>query len=436
MRKPQLLVLVGVLLVVGLVFAPLAATSAAKSSSPVGARTVRQAGIDARITYRAQAAPPTSYGAQLGQPIAYLAGAGETLHAIAALHHVTVGEIRDANPGITDEAGLSHSRWVLLPSDARLPDQPVVAIEASSNWTYELKYIYAQTKVKAVYSIAGRQFAFGTYAGHAVVLTSPGGGTTNAAIGTVLTIEHFNVTAVGFVGISGIGDGGEVGDACVASAAVETDQGNWYDFSYPKGDVEPGLAWYDGGQPIIGSSGTVDRLVLVQNAAFHSQIVKSLASLVLPKVSPDISAYMAFITGKPVKSYHPRVLTNCWSASGNQFVTSEGWLRLTEGRSRQAAGSLKIAAPAVEAVDEEDFGAVMTAVEFAKPWFVVRVAVDLARQKNQTVGVPDAFLNNSNPIFGWLESHHQVSYITNYDSMYRNIGLVTYRIVEGMARPA
>ena len=78
----------------------------------------------------------------------------------------------------------------------------------------------------------------------------------------------------------------------------------------------------------------------------------------------------------------------------------------------------------------------MTAVEFGKPWFVVRVADDLARQKNRTIGVPDAFLNNSNPIFGWLESHHQVSFISNYDSIYRNIGLVTYRIVEGMARAA
>ena len=348
MRKLQLLVPVGTLLTVGLVVASVASAAVAKSSSApssFGARAVTQARPAAPITYEDQAARPVAYGTGTGQPIAYLGGPGETLGSIAELHHVTVGEIRGANPGIRTSDELAGSRWVLLPSDARLPSQPVLAIEASSNWTYELKYIYAETKVKAVYAIAGRQFAFGTYAGHAVVLTSPGGGTTNAAIGTVLTIEHFNVTAVGFVGISGIGDGGEVGDACVASAAVETDQGNWYDFSYPKGDVEPGLAWYDGGQPIISSSATVDRLVLVQNAALHSEIVKAVASLVLPKVSPDVSAYMTFITGKPVRSYHPRVLTNCWSASGNQFVTSEGWLRLTEGRSRQAAESLKIPRP-------------------------------------------------------------------------------------------
>ena len=107
MRKPQHLVLVGVLVVVGLVLAPLAATSAAKPSSPVGAsRAGRQVGADARTVYRAQAAPPTAFEDQVGQPIAYLANAGETLHAIAALHHVTVGQVRSANPGIAARHGL------------------------------------------------------------------------------------------------------------------------------------------------------------------------------------------------------------------------------------------------------------------------------------------------------------------------------------------
>lgn len=331
--------------------------------------------------------------------------------------------------------GRSHNaqiRVVTTAAGAKVPAEPVIAIEASSDQSYELKYIYAKTTVKAIYHFAGREFIFGIYAGRPVVLTSPGGGIVNAAIGTTLAIQHFNVSAVGFVGIGGISPGGRVGDTCVASAAVEADQGNWYDFADPKGDVEPGLTWYLGGQPVISASGTTSRLVLGQSAALHQKIVKAVSSMVLPKVGTDVTSYMSFMTGRKISPYHPRALTNCWSASGDQFVTSAGWLSLIEQRSAQAAKLSHRTPPAVEAVDEEDFGAVMTAVEFGKPWFIVRTAVDLASQRTPSVGVPIADLNKPNVIPGWLDSHHQQSFISDYDAMYRNIGLVTHRIVANM----
>ncbi len=369
-------------------------------------------------------------------PIAFQARPGDTLVTIANFHQVSVSEMMEVNPGISPSAKLTPGQWITLPEDARLPRQPVVAIEASSDWRYELKYIYAQTKVKAVYAITGRQFAFGQYAGRWVVLTPAGGGVTNAAIGTELAVEHFNVAAVGFVGIAGIGHGGRVGDTCVAAAAVQADQGNWYDFSYPEGDVQPGLAWYMGGQPIISATGKTSQLVLVQDASLRKQILKSLNSVTLPTVGQDVADYMTFMTGQTVERYNPQVLTDCWSASGNQFVTSDGWLRLTEQRSQQAAAQVGIPAPSVSVVDEEDFGAIMTAVEFDKPWFVVRVGVDLARQKDPATGVPFDLILQPDEVFGWLFTNEQITFISSYDDMYRNIGLVTQPIIAGMSLPA
>ena len=366
--------------------------------------------------------PLTSASAEV--LVAYQVQPGDTLPRIAVAHQVTLKALMDANPEIRKPKAITPGQWLRLPGSAVLPRQRFIGLLASGQ--FEIDEILKEVQVSAVYRIVGREFTLGKWGQKSVIVAVAGGGLNNAAIGTSILLTHFNVSVVGFVGIAGGGHDTLIGDACVASGAVQNDQGNWFDFEFPGGVIAPGLTWYMGGQPVIRDAGTTSELVLFPDATMFTQIQSSLASVELPLVGPEVADFLG------VPQYHPRILTDCWSASGNQFVTSERTLLLLDQRIGLAATQLGVTAPHYNIVDEEDFGAIQTAAEYGVPWFIVRVSVDLARQWDPARGVPYDLINDPDAIWGWFYTNGAPFGNFDWNYFYRQIEIVVDPIVAAL----
>jgi nucleoside phosphorylase len=345
---------------------------------------------------------------------------GERLAAIAARHGVSVRELRAANPGVAGP--LADGQWLLLPEAARLPSRPVVALMASGY--QEIGAIVQEARIEGVYRIVGREFHVGSWQGVPMVAGVVGGNMNNAAIGVTLLLAHFNVRVMGLVGIAGGGGTTRVGDALVATGVLQHDQGNWYDFELPDGREFAGLAWYLRGQPLVADAGRVARLVLFPRPALLERIQRSVRGLQLPQVPADIAAFHG------VEPYRPSVLLDGWSASGSQFVTSRQWRDTIERRVALAARQLAVTAPRHLVIDQEDFAAAQAAEEHGVPWFIVRVIVDLAAQRQPQGGVPLDLYDRPEEIPGWMASNEQQSHRRDFDWSY------FYRLVAEVLRPA
>lgn len=355
-------------------------------------------------------------------PVSYRAAAGETWERVAVKHGVTADALQAANPGVT---GVTED-WIRLPEGARLPDEPAIALMASAS--AEIAEIVRDARIDGVYRIVGREFHTGTWGGRTIVAGVAGGNMNNAAIGTTVLLQHFNVRAMGFVGIAGGGGTTRVGDVLVASGAVQHDQGNWYDFERAGGGIAAGLTWHQRGQPVLADTGREGRLVLFPQAELLARIRESVTGLELPEIGAEVAAFHG------VERYRPSVLTDGWSASGAQFVTSHEWRTTVERRVALAAERLGVPPPAHLIVDQEDFAAVQAAEEHGVPWFIVRVVVDLAAQKQAAAGVPWILADTPEKIPAWLAEHGQQSHAKQFDwsYFYRQVARVAKPIVQAL----
>ncbi|WP_051278572.1 phosphorylase family protein [Solimonas flava] len=351
-----------------------------------------------------------------GVPIAYRAADGDSWARIALRHGVSVAALRAANPGLDAARG-----WVRLPDAARLPDAPSIALLASAY--QEISAIVEDAQIDAVYRIVGREFHVGRWAGANIVAGVAGGNMDNAAIGATVLLQHFNVRALGFVGIAGGGGATRVGDVIVAAAAVQHDQGNWYDFALDGGQTFAGLSWQMRGQPLLSDAGRVARLVLQPDPALLARIGRSVAGLELPPIGDEVAAFHG------VAPYRPALWLDGWSASGSQFITSHHARSTIERRMALAAQRLDLPPPPRFVVDQEDFAAVLASEEHGVPWFIVRVVVDLAAQKSAAAGIPLALYDRPEEIPAWLAANGQQSHAKHFDWSY------FYRLIALTLRP-
>lgn len=358
-------------------------------------------------------------------PVSYRPVERESWERIAARHEVGVDALRRANPGIAGTLG----GWIRLPDGARLADGPVVALMASAQ--AEIAEIVLDARIEAVYRIVGREFHVGTWHGRRIVAGVTGGNMNNAAIGATLLFQHFDVAAMGFVGIAGGSGALRVGDVLVAEAAVQHDQGNWYDFRMPGGDTFAGLTWYPGGQPVLSDEGRASRLVLHPDPDILARIREGLQELELPMIGGEVAAFHG------LDRYRPRLRFDGWSASGAQFVTSRHARQAMERRIARAAHDLGMPAPDAFVVDQEDFAAVLAAEQHGVPWFIVRTVVDLAAPREGGADLPLALYDDPAAIPDWLAATGRQSYARDFDwsYFYRQIGLVAGAIVAALAIP-
>lgn len=357
-------------------------------------------------------------------PVSYRTMSGETWEQIARAHSVTTQALRAANPGVTDVA----AEWLRLPEGAGPPRKPLVALMASGY--KEIAGVVETARVGGVYRIVGRELFVGSWNGVDIVAGVAGGNLSNAAIGTTLLFQHFDVRVMGFVGIAGGGGTTRVGDALVASGAVQHDHGNWFDFELPRGEVFAGLTWSTRGPPIVSDAGRVARPVLVPPAELLARIRSSVSDVQLPQIGADIAAFHG------VERYRPSVLVDGWSVSGAQFITSHHARATIERRLALTADRAGVPRPRHFIVDQEDFGAVQAAEEHGVPWFIVRVVVDLAAQKNAGVGIPLALYDTPDEIPAWLAKNGQQSHARDFDYsyFYRQIALVLTPIVKELGK--
>ena len=355
--------------------------------------------------------------------VSYRAMDGANWTQIAARHGVTLKALRKANAGREATA-----EWLLLPPGARRVASVDVALLASAY--QEIGAIVKAAQIEGVYRIVGREFHGGTWQGSRIIAGVAGGNMNNAAIGTTLLLQHFDVHTMGFVGIAGGGPSTRVGDVMIASGAVQHDNGNWYDFALPSGEVFAGLTWQMRGQPIISDAGRRPQLVLFPDPALLARIRRSVSGLELPLIGEDVAAFHG------VERYRPSVHVDGWSASGAQFITSHHARSTFERRMKRAAERVGVPAPQHLFVDQEDFAAVHAAVEHEVPWFIVRVVVDLAAQKQPTSGVPFEFYDDPERIGPWLVEHSQQSHARNFDYsyFYRQVAIGVEPIVQELAR--
>jgi nucleoside phosphorylase len=355
-------------------------------------------------------------------PVSYRSMSGESWERIAAAHGCTTDTLRAANPGIAEPA----DAWIRLPAGVDPTRRPAVALMASAY--KEIAKVVESAKIGGAYRIVGREFFVGTWNGVPLVAGVAGGNMGNAAIGATILLEHFDVRVMGFVGIAGGGGGARVGDVLIASAAVQNDQGNWYDFQMPRGGVFAGLTWNMRGSPILSDAGRESRLVLVPKPDLLARLRRSVEGLELPEIGADVAAFHG------VKPYRPAVLVDGWSASGAQFVTSYHARTTLERRLVLAASRAGLPAPRHFIVDQEDFAAVQAAEEYGVPWFIARVVVDLAAQRHAGAGLPLSLYDTPERISGWLEAHGEQSHSRTFDYsyFYEQIARVAAPIVQEM----
>lgn len=357
-------------------------------------------------------------------PVSYRTMSGESWEQIARTHNVTTEALRAANPGVTDVA----AGWLRLPDSAVTPSKPRVALMASGY--KEIAGIVETAKIGGVYRIVGRELYVGSWDGVDIVAGVAGGNISNAAIGTTLLFHHFDVSVMGFVGIAGGGPTTKVGDALVASGAVQHDHGNWWDFEVAPGEVFAGMTLSMRGPPIISDTGRYAKPVLVPPADMLTRIQRSVSEVQLPPIGADVAAFHG------VERYRPAVLVDGWSVSGAQFITSHHARATMERRIALSADRAGVPRPKHFIVDQEDFGAVQAAEEHGVPWFIVRVVVDLAAQKNAGVGIPLALYDTPDEIPGWLARNGQESHKKDFDYsyFYRQVALVTAPIVKELGK--
>lgn len=359
-------------------------------------------------------------------PVSYRTLSGENWDQIAKAHSVTTEALRAANPGVTDVA----AGFLKLPDRAVTPRKPLVALMASGY--KEVAGIVETARITGVYRIVGRELHVGTWNGIDIIAGVAGGNLTNAAIGTTLLFQNFDVSVMGFVGIAGGGGTTRIGDALVASGAVQHDHGNWWDFEVAPGQVFAGMTWSMRGPPIITDTGRFARPVLVPPADMLARIQRSVSKVQLPPIGADIASFHG------VERYSPSVLVDGWSVSGAQFITSHHARATMERRIALVADLAGVPRPRHFIVDQEDFGAVQAAEEHGVPWFIVRVVVDLAAQKNAGVGIPMSLYDTPDEIPAWLAKNGQESHKKDFDYsyFYRQVALVTAPIVKELGTAA
>jgi nucleoside phosphorylase len=349
-------------------------------------------------------------------PVSYRTLDGASLKQIAVRDGVSLKSLRKANPGKTET-----SEWLVLPEGAKPSGAVDVALMASAY--QEISAIVQAAQIEGVYRIVGREFYIGTWQGSRIVAGFTGGNMNNAAIGTTILLQHFDVRAMGFVGIAGGGPTTRVGDVLIATGAAQHDQGNWYDFELPSGEVFAGLTWQMRGQPVLTDAGRRAQLGLFPEPQLLERIRRSVAEVELPLIGADVAEFHG------VERYRPSVLVDSWSMSGAQFITSHHARATFERRMAIAARRLEVPVPQHLFVDQEDFAAVHAAAEHEVPWFILRVVVDLAAQKQADRGVPLELYDDPERIGPWLSEHGQQSHAKNFDYSY------FYRQVEIAVRP-
>jgi nucleoside phosphorylase len=340
-------------------------------------------------------------------PVSYRSMSGETWAQIAATHGVTPEALRAANPAIAE----LKDAWIRLPEKVSPPRRPVVALLSSGY--KEVQYVVENANIHGAYRIVGREIFVGSWNGVPIVAGAAGGNMGNAAIGTTVALQHFDIRVMGFVGIAGGSGSTRVGDVLVASGAVQHDQGNWFDFQMPgDGGVFAGLTWNSRGPPIMTDRERYARQVLTPPAQLLARIRGSVEGFELAPIGADVAAFHG------VERYRPRVLFDGWSASGSQFITSHHARATIERRLALAADNAGLPRPRHFIVDQEDFGAIQAAVEHEVPWFVVRIVVDLAAQKSADVGLPLSLYDTPEKIPAWLEERGQRSHDRDFDYSY------------------
>jgi nucleoside phosphorylase len=356
-------------------------------------------------------------------PVSYRSTSGETWEQVAAIHGVQTETLRAENPGLSDPG----SGWVRLPAGVGPRRTPAVALLASGY--KEIEYVVKDSRIDGVYRIVGREFHVGAWNGVRIVAGVAGGNMNNAAIGATILFHHFDVRVMGFVGIAGGSGTTRVGDVLVASGAVQHDQGNWWDFELPRGDVFAGLTWHMRGAGIISDAKRESRLVLTPSEELLTRLRRAVAGVELPQINADVAAFHR------VERYRPAVLLDGWSASGAQFVTSHHARATIERRIALAAERAGLPPPRHFVVDQEDFAAVQAAEEHGVPWFITRIVVDLAAQRNAGVGIPLALYDRPEEIPAWLARNSQESHSKNfnYSWFYRQLAHVLAAIVQELA---
>ncbi|MGH2583238.1 MAG: 5'-methylthioadenosine/S-adenosylhomocysteine nucleosidase [Anaerolineales bacterium] len=107
----------------------------------------------------------------------------------------------------------------------------------------ELALLLEQTQVESACTIAGRIFTTGVLRGHDVVLFLSGVSMTNAAMTTQQAVDHFNLSALIFSGISGgVNPRLHIGDVYVAERWAEY-QENFFVRELSPGEYQP-PAWF------------------------------------------------------------------------------------------------------------------------------------------------------------------------------------------------
>ena len=361
--------------------------------------------------------------ARSGPAISYRSAAEKNWAEIARGHGISPEELRQENPG-QESPG---NDWLLLPEDARLPRESVIALMASAK--LEISEILKDMTIDGSYRIVGREFVLGSWRGRRIIAGVAGGNMTNAAIGATILNQRFNVSAMGFVGIAGGGGDMRVGDVLIASGALQNDQGTWYDFEAADGGTVAGLAWYMAGQPVLTDAGHDAQLVLFPRPALLACIRESTASIELPLIGAEVAAF------HDAAPYRPSIWSDGWSASGSQFMMSFQARETLERRAARAAARLQVPPPPRLIIDQEDFAAVLAAEEHGVPWFVVRTVVDMAAQGRPEKGVPMALYDDPGAIPQWLQEHNALSYGEDFDwsYFYRQIAIVSGAIVEHLA---
>lgn len=115
----------------------------------------------------------------------------------------------------------------------------------------ELQLLLDESEIENECTVAGRVFTTGTLRGHDVVLFLSGGSMTNAAMTTQQAVDHFNITALIFSGISGgVNPRLHVGDVYVAERWAEY-QENFFVRETAEGVFEPPV-WFTAQQPNFG----------------------------------------------------------------------------------------------------------------------------------------------------------------------------------------
>ena len=136
-------------------------------------------------------------------------------------------------------------------SECGLKTDGTPRIAVMSAFGAELALLLEQAEVESACTIAGRVFTTGVLQGHEVVLFLSGVSMTNAAMTTQQAIDHFNLDALIFSGISGgVNPRLHIGDVYVAERWAEY-QENFFVREVGPEEYQP-PAWFTPQEPNFG----------------------------------------------------------------------------------------------------------------------------------------------------------------------------------------